>query len=158
MKQALEWSIAVDKSVEEIATGVPPFPYVLDSLKKIYDKADIIVSSGTPVETLQSEWQEFGLMEYVQLIAGKEMGSKKSHMSLAIKHNYPSDQTLMIGDSIRDLEAAEANKALFFPIIPDKEEECWEMFYSEAIDAFFSKSYSSLYQNKLIDEFQKTLY
>ena len=35
LKQALEWSKAVNQSIEKMVRGVPPFPYVRQSLEKL---------------------------------------------------------------------------------------------------------------------------
>jgi hypothetical protein len=39
---------------------------------------------------------------------------------------------------------------LFYPVNPGHEEESWERFYNEAVDRFFSGSYSGEYETKLI--------
>ena len=43
LKQALEWSVAVNESVEHIVRNVPPFPYVRECLEKLTGKADLLV-------------------------------------------------------------------------------------------------------------------
>ena len=41
LKQALAWSEEVNKTIEEMVFGVPPFPYVRESLEKISDSSFI---------------------------------------------------------------------------------------------------------------------
>ena len=63
----------------------------------------------------------------------------------------------MIGDAPGDFKAAKSNNALFYPIIPGKEEQSWERFFNEAIDKFFSGNYSGKYEQNLITEFDASL-
>ncbi|MFC1726516.1 HAD family hydrolase, partial [candidate division KSB1 bacterium] len=58
MKKALVWSEAVNNMVADMVYGVPPFPFVRESLDQISENADIIVCSATPTEALRREWKE----------------------------------------------------------------------------------------------------
>lgn len=153
----LEWSKAVNKSVEEIVHDLPPFPNVWESLVRLGTQADVMVVSATPEEALKREWAEHHIDQYVALIAGQEMGSKTEHLTLAAKGKYPADQVLMVGDAPGDLKAARDVGALFFPINPGAEEESWERFVGEGIDRFFGKSYAGAYEKQLIEDFMKLL-
>ena len=55
LKLTLEWSKAVNKAIENMVRNVPPFPFVRESMKKLCQKADILVVSATPHEALQRE-------------------------------------------------------------------------------------------------------
>ncbi len=157
LKQTLAWSEAVNRTVGEIVYGVPPFPFVRESLEKVSQWADIIVCSATPYEALKREWEEHDIASYVRTIAGQEMGSKKEHIQLASDGRYPKEKILMIGDAPGDMKAARANEAKFFPINPGKEEKSWEYFFKEGADKFAEGSYSSEYEDQLIVEFEKLL-
>ncbi len=157
LKQALEWSEAVNRTVADIVHGVPPFPYVRESLEKISQWADIIVCSATPYEALRREWEEHDIAKYVRVIAGQEMGSKKEHIQLASEGKYDKDKVLMIGDAPGDMKAAKANNAKYFPINPGHEDDSWEFFYKEAADKFLSGEYTEEYETKLVAEFEKLL-
>ncbi len=157
LKKALEWSEAVNRTVADIVSGVPPFPFVRESLEKLSTAADCVVVSATPTEALRREWQEHGIAKYVKVIAGQEMGSKKEHLALASGGKYKSDHILMIGDAPGDMKAAQANKALFYPIIPGQEEKSWEKFYSESLSVFLSQKYAGEHETKLVEEFMKYL-
>jgi phosphoglycolate phosphatase-like HAD superfamily hydrolase len=157
MKQALDWSEAVNRTVEDIVHGVPPFPYVRECLEKARSKADIIVVSATPGEALVREWAEHDIAKYTAVIAGQEMGSKTEHLKLAAAGRYNPTHILMVGDADGDLKAARANNALFFPINPGHEEDSWQLFYEEAMDRFFNQTYAGAYEAKLIADFQKFL-
>lgn len=137
--------------------GVPPFPFVRESLAKISSYADCVVVSATLSEALEREWKEHGLDKQVKAIAGLEMGNKKEQLRLAKDNRYADDHVLMIGDALGDLEAARANNILFYPIIPEEEEVSWQRFYEEAFDRFISKRYAGAYQEKMVAEFEKRL-
>lgn len=157
LKQALAWSKAVNKTIEEMVHGVPPFPYVRESLELITQYADVIVVSQTPTEALVREWKEHNIDRYVQAIAGQEMGSKTDHIRLASKGKYADDHKLMIGDAPGDLKAARGNNALFFPINPGHEDESWERFYKEGFKRFIEGTFGGDYEAALIAEFDKAL-
>lgn len=155
LKLALEWSKAVNHSITKMVRGVPPFPYVRQSMEKLYHQADILVVSATPHEALTREWAEHDLTKYVAAICGQEIGTKKESLRSAAK--YPTGHTLMIGDAWGDFEAAAANNVLFFPINPGVEEASWKRFFDEGIDRFLSGKFTADYQKSLLIEFLKYL-
>jgi phosphoglycolate phosphatase-like HAD superfamily hydrolase len=155
LRHTLEWSEAVNRAVKEMVKGVPPFPYVRESLQKLCGRADALVVSATPHEALQREWDEHDLTRYVVAICGQEVGTKKECLGVAAK--YPAGHALMIGDAPGDYEAAQANHTLFFPINPGDEEASWKRFYEEGIERFLSGSFAGKYQQELLDEFDRRL-
>lgn len=157
LQRTLKWSEAVNRDIAEMVIGVPPFPFVKESLEKLYQLADIIVVSATPTETLKREWDENDIAKYTTVIAGQEMGSKKEHLELAANKRYEKNHVLMVGDAPGDLKAAKANDVLFYPINPGQEEDSWERFYKEALDQFILETYAGPYEDKLIEEFEKLL-
>lgn len=157
LTQALEWSRAVNRSVAEIVRGVPPFPFVRESLQKINRHADAIVVSATPGEALTREWREHHIDGFVKVIAGQEMGNKKEHLACAVKDRYAPDHVLMIGDAPGDFNAARAVNALFYPINPGGEDASWQRFFEEAFDIFIDGRYAGAYEAALIAEFDAYL-
>ncbi|MGQ9501013.1 MAG: HAD family hydrolase [Anaerolineae bacterium] len=157
LEQGLAWSEAVNAAVADMVHGVPPFPYVRESLEMMYEDADMIVVSATPTEALVREWQEHSLDRYIRVIAGQEMGSKTQHLAMAASGKYPSDHILMIGDAPGDMKAAKANNALFYPINPGAENESWERFFKEAYRRFVTGTYAGAYEQLLITEFEARL-
>jgi phosphoglycolate phosphatase-like HAD superfamily hydrolase len=157
LKQALEWSQAVNLTVADMVHHVPPFPYVQESLDKISQWADIIVCSATPFEALRREWEEHDIAKYTRVIAGQEMGSKKEHIQIASKNKYIKENILMIGDAPGDMKAAKANDAKYFPINPGYEEDSWKLFFKEGSDKLVMGDYSAPYEANLILEFEKLL-
>jgi phosphoglycolate phosphatase-like HAD superfamily hydrolase len=157
LETALAWSDRVNWAIEKIVKGVPPFPLVRESLQKMQGKADIVVVSATPSETLAREWNEHDLAQYVTLIAGQEMGTKAQHLQYATEGRYQENYVLMVGDAPDDLKAAKGNDALFFPVNPGEEDTSWKRFHNEALDRFFRGQYAGAYEKKLIEEFDRCL-
>jgi phosphoglycolate phosphatase-like HAD superfamily hydrolase len=155
LERALAWTTGINATVADMVHGVPPFPYVRESLDFLADKADMIVVSATPAEALTREWQEHDIARYVRVIAGQEMGTKSEHIALAAKGRYAPDHILVIGDALGDLEAAQDNSALFFPINPGHEEESWQRFYEEGLHKFLAGEYAGDYEARLIAEFEQ---
>ncbi len=157
LAHALEWSEKVNEVVTQIVKNMPPFPNVRESLQKMQDKADAIVVSATPCEALEREWKEHDIAQYVQIIAGQEMGKKAQHLDYATTGNYEKNHVLMIGDAPGDLKAARAVDALFYPINPGGEIASWKRFHDEAFDKFINGEYAGDYEAKVIAEFDECL-
>lgn len=155
LKQALDWSRAVNETVERFVRGVPPFPGVRESLERLTNKTDLLVISATPNEALEREWAEHDLTKYVHAICGQETGTKKESLALAAR--YGADCALMVGDAPGDYQAAKANQALFFPINPGAEEQSWRRFVEEGIDRFLGRRFAGAYQASLLAEFDRYL-
>ena len=157
LKIALAWSLAVNETVADIVTGVPPFPLVRESLDKLSSQADMIVCSSTPSAALQTEWTEHGLVQFVQAICGQEAGNKKEILSKAMEHGYDKSKCLMMGDAPGDMNAAMAVGILYFPINPGHEDASWEKFYNEGLQKFLDGTFAGGYQEGLINEFNTYL-
>jgi phosphoglycolate phosphatase-like HAD superfamily hydrolase len=153
LKKTLAWSEAVNTMIGEMVENVPPFPFFRESLAMISRKADAVVVSSTPGEALTREWKEHGVDSYVRVIAGQEMGNKTQHIALAACGKYDPGRILMIGDAPGDMKAARSNNALFYPIVPGREEESWERFQKEALERFFAGNYAGDYEERLVEEF-----
>ena len=157
LELAYRWSEAVNRTIGEVVRGVPPFPRVRESIQALAGQADVMVVSATPGEALAREWQEHDLAQYVALIAGQELGSKKEHLALATTGRYAKDRVLMIGDAPGDRQAAEANGVLFYPIDPGREDESWQRFYDEALPRFFAGTYAGKYMDEQVARFEALL-
>jgi phosphoglycolate phosphatase-like HAD superfamily hydrolase len=155
LKRALAWSQAVNETVERFVRGVPPFPFVRESLEKLRSQADLVVVSATPNEALTREWEEHDLARFVVAICGQEVGTKKETLRAA--REYGAGKTLMIGDAPGDQQAAAANEALFFPINPGAEEASWRRLFEEGIGRFLSGTFAGAYQAELQAEFDRYL-
>jgi phosphoglycolate phosphatase-like HAD superfamily hydrolase len=157
LQPVLDWSVAVNAAIEDMVHGVPPFPCFREGLQKMVRAADTIVVSQTPTEALVREWAEHGIDKHVSLIAGQELGTKTEHIKFTAAGKYPPTKMLMIGDAPGDYKAAKGNNALFYPIIPGREEASWERFAREALDRFFAGAYAGEYEARLVKEFEACL-
>jgi len=158
LKTLLEWSYAVNDTITDVVHGVPPYPYVRESLIKMQKYAEVIVVSQTPNEALEREWAEHDVAKYSRVIAGQEMGTKGECLGIAKKvGGYEDNHVLMIGDAPGDFKAARANNALFYPINPGDEDKSWQRFYEEAFNKFIKGEYKGAYEDKLINEFEAYL-
>jgi phosphoglycolate phosphatase-like HAD superfamily hydrolase len=152
-----EWSKAVNEAIDQMVRGVPPFPFVRETLEKLAGVADVIVCSATPGQALQKEWEEHGIAPYTVAICGQEVGSKKEILAQAIKAGYSSDNVLMIGDAPGDMSAARAVNARYYPVNPGAEDASWQRFFEHAGDRFLKGAYAGLYEQELIEEFDAYL-
>ena len=69
--------------------GVPPFPHLRETLEKAAHQADMMVVSQTPVEALTREWEEHNIANFVEVIAGQELGTKNRTPRLRRKGQIP---------------------------------------------------------------------
>ncbi|MCK5738192.1 HAD family hydrolase [bacterium] len=158
LKKILEYSLDINRVVEEMCTGgVMPFPYVGEVLEKLSPLADMVVVSVAPTATLQYEWGRNNIDQYVALICGQEFGAKKDILKQATFGHYAPNHVLMMGDAPGDLKAAKANSTLFYPICPGYETESWERFYTEALEKFLNGDYAGEYEAARISEFDQLL-
>ena len=157
LSKLLEWSKSVNSTIAKKIKNIPPFKWVRESLALASKKADLVVVSQTPYEALDREWKEHSLDGYVDAIAGQEMGKKEDHIRIAAQKRYPHDKMLMIGDAPGDKKAADANDALFYPIVPGRETQSWEKLLEEALPKFFKGAFAGGYQEGLLVEFNRAL-
>ena len=155
LRMALDWSIAVNRAIDDMVRAVPPFPLVRECLQAMNARADVLVCSATPSAALEKEWDEHQIAKYVVKICGQEIGSKKEILANAKK--YGPQKTLMIGDAPGDYQAAKANACLFYPINPGAEEASWERLHSEGLQRFFEGNFAGRFQEQILAEFQALL-
>lgn len=157
LETALAWTAGVDASIEDMVKGVPPFPWVKDSLAKMHNSVDLMVVSATPIDALDREWSEHGLAQFMDVIAGQEMGTKAQHIQYAAKGKYADDRILLIGDAPGDRDSARVTGVRYYPINPGHEAASWQRFHDEAFDRFLAGTYAGAYEASLIEEFEALL-
>jgi phosphoglycolate phosphatase-like HAD superfamily hydrolase len=157
LQTVMDWSLAVNAAIEDIVSGVPPFPLVRETLGRLNEVADVIVVSQTPTDALEREWAEHDLASHARLIAGQELGTKTEHIKLASGGKYAPRHVLMIGDAPGDFKAAKTNHALFFPIVPGHEEAWWQRLFDEGIDRFLADRFAGDFEAELLREFNASL-
>ena len=156
LSQALKWSLEMNRRVEEMVRGVPPFPGLRSSLKQLADEADVAVVSATPREAVLREWEEHDLMRHVHIVCAQEDGSKKACIQALAQH-YDKDKVLMIGDAPGDMEAAMDNGVHFYPIVPGRELDSWKRFDEVDVQRFLAGTYSKAYEREAVQAFVTSL-
>lgn len=157
LERVYEWSCAVTAAIDEGMDSITPFEMVRENIERIHKSSDIVVLSQTPEDALVKDWEEHNLAQYVNLIAGQELGSKVEHLRLATDGRYAKERVLLIGDAPGDMNAAGEVGVSFYPICPGREVESWTRFYEEAYPKFQEGSYKGNYENELIKGYQQLL-
>ena len=148
-QKALDWSIAVNKSITELPQEeVQPFEYVKEALAAAHKVANVVVVSSANPEAVREEWKRFGLIGSVDLLCTQEMGSKAYCISRLCEKGYGTENVLMCGDAPGDDHAAKTNGVLYFPILVNQEKESWKLFLDEALERFVKGAYAGEYQDK----------
>lgn len=141
---AEQWSVNVNKVIAAIPLEERrPFPHVREAIEAIYSLADIAVVSSANRAAVTAEWEQAGFMDFVDGIFTQEQGGKKQIIaSLKQDGGYREEHILKIGDAPGDLQAAQSNGALFYPIIPEKEAESWRQLKDIYVPLFFDGRYA----------------
>jgi phosphoglycolate phosphatase-like HAD superfamily hydrolase len=151
------WSEAVNRSFPYFTLHMPPFGGVEDALAYMSRHADLMVVSSTPYCDLIEWWGSQNLTRYVQAICGKEMGKKKDHIGLLMRHGgYAPDELMMIGDGGGDLKAARQCDATFYPTIAGREQDAWKNAVPY-FDAFFAGHYRGEMEDERVTAFENAL-
>lgn len=158
IKKALEWSRAVNKSINLLKDEEKnPFKGVNEALKKASGFADIAIVSSANRQAVLEEWEKHDLLQYVDIVLTQDVGSKAFCIGNLTEKGYSRDNILMVGDALGDYNAAKLNEVLYYPILVKRENESWTRFYNEIINKFIEKTYKKLYQDEVILEFKENL-
>lgn len=158
LKKALAWSVAVNKAI----TALPdeqklPFAKAKDALAYAHQRADVAIVSSANLGAVLEEWEKHGLLEHVDIVLAQNCGSKAFCIGELLKKGYDKTKTLMCGDALGDMQAAEKNGVYYYPILVRKEKESWEEFISTACDRLICGGYGGEYQTQKKTEFLKNL-
>ncbi|MCM4157114.1 HAD-IA family hydrolase [Gramella sp. AN32] len=86
----------------------------LDFIKENYKKYNMHIVSGSDGEELRYLCEQLNVSRYFISIHGSPVPKKKLVCKLLLNHRYINEETLLIGDSINDYEAAEINNIEFY--------------------------------------------
>ena len=158
LKKALEWSHAVNRTIEEeLAGNDKPVEGAKEGLAAANNVADVAIVSSANGAAVLDEWTRHELNVHVDVMLGQEAGTKAYCIEQLKKFGYETTHVLMIGDAPGDLSAAEANGVLYYPILVGKEKFSWDRFQNEALAKFLDGSFAGEYQEQLIKEFNDNL-
>jgi phosphoglycolate phosphatase-like HAD superfamily hydrolase len=157
LRRLLDWSLAINRDIDARMRPVAPFAWALRSLRKVAARSDAIVVSQTPEEALVKEWRLHDIDAFVRVIAGQELGTKTEHLRQTAGGKYAPGRILMVGDAPGDAQAAKAAGALFYPILPNHEDDAWRRFHDEAYERFLAGTYAGAYERALVEAFDASL-
>ncbi|MBQ8685392.1 MAG: HAD hydrolase-like protein [Clostridia bacterium] len=158
LQKALSWSNAVNEKI----TALPeeqkiPFAGVKEALAYAHERADVAIVSSANLGAVLEEWEKHGLLAYVDIVLAQNAGSKAFCIGELLKKGYDKEKTLMCGDALGDLQAAEKNGVYYYPVLVRREKESWEEFIRTACDKLIEGGYGGDYQEKKKAEFMKNL-
>lgn len=154
LEKALAWSKDINLRIAKLSTAdKPPFEGVKEFLAYAKGKADIAIVSSSNIEAIYHEWNDHDLLEYVDVLASQEVGTKSECLARFIEKGYLPEQILMIGDAYPDLDAAKENDTFFYPILIRKEKFSWDQLKDKYFNLFIKDEYK-IYQNEVMDLFK----
>lgn len=109
LEKALEWSNEVNRQIKNYEGDSLAFSGVLESLERLSQFGNVYVVSSANKEAVWQEWEEQGLLKYVDDIYCQDRGKKEDVIATLIASGYCRETILMVGDSLGDLAAAEQN-------------------------------------------------
>jgi len=158
IRKALEWSRAVNVCIDALSDEEKvPFRGVKEALAEISKYADVAIVSSANRKAVLDEWEKNELLEHVNIVLTQDIGVKSFCIAKLLDQGYSRGNTLMIGDAIGDLKAAETNGIAFYPIMATKEAFSWARFTDEVLANFVAGKYMGIYAENFIKEFKANL-
>ncbi len=158
LEKALSWSNAVNAAIVKLPKKLKvPFPGAKAGLAAAHEFADVAVVSSANRDAVDEEWTTHGLYDHVDIVLAQDCGSKTHCIAEMLKFGYALDHVLMVGDAPGDMDAAEKNGVLYYPILVNHEEESWSEFANSGLSNLKSGSYIGPYQAEKRRQFIKNL-
>lgn len=158
LKKALDWSHAVNHAIEEKLAGKDkPVEGAKEGLEAAQNVANVAIVSSANGAAVLDEWTRHELAPHVDVMLGQEAGTKAYCIQEMKKFGFDNTHVLMVGDAPGDLDAANKNGVLYYPILVGKEKFSWDRFQNEALGKFIDGSFAGEYQQQLIEEFNSNL-
>lgn len=158
LEKALAWSNAVNASIISLPDELKiPFEGAKEGLAAAQKIADVAVVSSANRGAVEEEWAEHNLLSEVDILLAQDVGSKAFCIGEMLKFGYKQENTLMVGDAVGDMEAADKNGVYFFPILVNHEKESWNELISEGLPRLANGTFGGEYQDNLKARFIKNL-
>lgn len=158
LKKALSWSNQVNASIKQLPEAeVLPFAMVKEALMFAHQRADIAIVSSANLGAIMDEWQRHELLPHVDLVLAQDAGTKAYCIQELLKKGYDKNNVVMCGDAPGDMDAANVNGVLYYPIKVNLEKESWSEFIAVGFDRLLQGTYAGEYQDQKNDEFIKNL-
>lgn len=153
LKKAYSWACALDANIAKISSDDKRvFDGVKEFLQYVCGKVDIAVVTGATANSIQEEWDHFGISQYVSVLTGQEIGQKKDCINALLALGYDKNNVMMVGDSPLDYDSATACGVYFYPILTDKETQSWQDLKNKYLQYLFEGNFEQI-QSDLIDKF-----
>lgn len=125
-RKAYEWSREVNKAIVALPDDVKnAFVGVKEALICAKDNFDIAIVSSANYAAVVEEWERCGLLQHTDVITTQTDGSKAHCIAELLNKGYDKQNVIMCGDAEGDLKASETNGVMFYPILVNKEQQCW---------------------------------
>lgn len=158
LNKALSWSNAVNTSIKVLPEEeILPFGKVFEALEFAHVRADVAIVSSANLGAVLAEWERHKLLPHTDVVLAQNAGTKAYCIGELLKRGYERNRVLMCGDSLGDLESAQQNGVLFYPILVKKEKESWEEFIDKGFNKLIDCTYQGLYQEEKINAFMNNL-
>lgn len=148
LKKALEWSEEVNKGISEAEGLDKPFEGAKEGLAALQAQGKVYVVSSANEEAIDEEWGRHELLQYVDDVYAQNKGKKADVIKMLISQGNDPENILMVGDSPGDLDAAEKNDALFYPILVGKEKASWDTLINEELANVTAGKYAGPRESK----------
>lgn len=153
LMKALKWSELINQKMALIKTiDKKPFNYAYEALEEASKYFDIAIITGASQKSIIDEWEQHGLLKFIDVIGSQEEGSKKNCVLKLIQKGYDTKNVLLIGDVMDDYDATVYNKASFYPIIINDEPSSWHIFKDFYLNKIIHHDYAQ-FQDALIEMF-----
>ena len=111
--------------------------------------ADVVaMGTGTPA-AVRGEWTRGGLSGYTDAVFAAPQDGKAEALIPVFGAGYLPSHMLVVGDTLGDAALAAQAGALFFPILPGREEACWQRLAEEGFPKFLHGSFAGAYEDTL---------
>lgn len=158
LEKALSWSNAVNASIIDLPAELKiPFDGARDGLAAAHKIADVAVVSSANRGAVEEEWEEHKLLPHVDILLAQDVGTKAFCIGEMLKFDYDKEKTLMVGDALGDMDAADKNGVFFFPILVNHEKDSWDELVKEALPRLANGNFAGEYQANLKARFIKNL-
>ena len=126
-----------------------PFAAVEGCLAAVRAVADVVaMGTGTPA-AVRGEWTRGGLSGYTDAVFAAPQDGKAEALIPVFGAGYLPSHMLVVGDTLGDAALAAQAGALFFPILPGREEACWQRLAEEGFPKFLHGSFAGAYEDTL---------
>ena len=105
----------------------PMVPGIMETLESLYGKLPMYVASGTPHDELLEVLDARNLTRFFKGVYGTPPGKTELLRRIIEREGIAPNETLMVGDSSTDLDAAQVCGASFFGIGDEFAETSWPL-------------------------------